>query len=75
MILYTPLPLEKVLEDAEKRRGSTLQIPFSRGFLEVELISSTTAKIVRLISNNVQDYLNPSLQPGKEIKLKWSEEK
>lgn len=74
MILYTLLPLEKVLEGAEKHQPSYLQIPFSRGFLEVELISSSTAKIVRLISHNLDDYLKPCFQPGKEIRLKWVEE-
>jgi hypothetical protein len=72
LILYTPLPPELVLENTgEKHKPSYLQIPFSRGFMEVELTSPTTARIVRLISCDLNDYLQPHFQPGREIRLKW----
>jgi len=71
VILYTPLPPEIVMKGAEEHKPSYLQIPFSRGFIEVELISPTTARIVRLMSHDLEDYLLPNFQPGKEIRLKW----
>jgi len=73
LILYTPLPLEIVMKDADYK-PSYLQIPFSRGFIEVELISPVSAKVVRILSNDLNDYLQPHLQPGSEIKLRWVEE-
>ena len=74
MILYTPLPPEIVMKGAEEHKPSYLQIPFSRGFIEIELITPTSAKIVRLLSSDLNDYLHPHLQPGNEIKLRWVEE-
>jgi len=71
MIIYTPLPLEIVMKEVETYKPHYLQIPFKGGFIEVELTSPTTARIVRLNSINLSDYLHPALQPGKEIKLRW----
>lgn len=72
MVLYTPIPLEEVLRDGkEVQKADYIQIPFSRGIIEVQLISASTAKVVRLLSNDVNDYLHPKLQPGTEIQLKW----
>ena len=56
----------------EKHKPSYLQIPFSRGLWSVELTSPTTARIVRLISCDLNDYLQPHFQPGREIRLKWA---
>jgi hypothetical protein len=72
MILYTAMPLEEVLKDTQGEEAANyLQIPFSGGFIEVQLSSALTAKVVRLQSNNIYDYLNPRLQPGAKIQLKW----
>ncbi len=71
MVLYTPLPLEIILKGSEEKKGHYLQIPYQGGTLEVELISASRARIVRLYSNNINDYLHPGLQPGTEIQLQW----
>lgn len=71
MILYTPLPPEIVMKGSEEHKPAYFQIPYSRGFIEVEIISPDRAKIVRLNSRDLNDYLHPDLQPGTEIKLKW----
>lgn len=70
MFFYTTLPLEEIFQEKEIRE-KYIQIPFSRGLVEVELISASKAKIVRLISRDPNDYLQPGLQPGAEIGLKW----
>ena len=70
MILYTTIPLEEIFKEKEKKE-EYIQIPYGRGIIEVELISASRAKIVRLISHDLNDYLQPQLQPGTEIKLKW----
>lgn len=70
MILYTAMPLEEIFKESDKK-VEYVQIPFSRGIIEVEIISASRAKIVRLISRDLNDYLQPQLQPGNEIRLKW----
>ena len=74
MVLYTPVPLEEVLADKVEQSGDLLSVPYHGGIIEVEMTSAVTAKIVRLHSNTVNDYLQPHLQPGKEIKLKWEKD-
>lgn len=72
MVLYTPFPLEEVLKNGkEEQEAPYLQIPFSRGVIEVKLTSASTAEVVRLLSNDVNDYLHPKFQPGREIQLTW----
>ncbi|NLX91257.1 MAG: hypothetical protein GXZ07_06655 [Firmicutes bacterium] len=72
MVLYTPIPLQEIFqEQSEEKKKSNVQLPFARGTIEVELTSDSTAKIVRLVSSDINDYLHPELQPGKEIKLTW----
>ncbi len=72
MVLYTPIPLEEIFQEQDgDKKPNYVQIPFSRGTIEVEPTSASTAKIIRLISSDVADYLHPGLQPGVEIKLKW----
>lgn len=69
MVLYTVIPLEEIFKDEKK--ADLIQIPYSRGKIEVELTSYSTAKIIRLFSHDLNDYLHPKLQPGTEIKLRW----
>jgi hypothetical protein len=71
MILYTPIPPEIVMKGSEEHKPVYFQVPFSRGFIEVEITSNNSAKIVRLNSRDLNDYLHPDFQPGKEIRLKW----
>ncbi|NLJ55647.1 MAG: hypothetical protein GX334_01210 [Firmicutes bacterium] len=70
MIIYTTIPLEEIFKESEDKKDY-FQIPYSKGIIEVELISASKAKIVRLISHDLNDYLQPHFQPGTEIKLKW----
>ncbi len=71
MILYTPMPLEEVLDETEENRGEYLEIPYNNGIIEIELTSASTAKVARLRSSNINDYLDPRLQPGAEIRIQW----
>ncbi len=73
MVLYTTMPLEEIFKlDQEEQKESYMQIPYSRGLIEVQLTSSATAIIVRLLSSDLNDYLLPELQPGTEIRLRWN---
>ena len=76
MVLYTPIPLEEVLEEKEFaqkiiKEGDLLHIPYERGIIELQMTSALTAKIVRLHTHVIEDYLHPAFQPGIELKLKW----
>lgn len=71
MILYTPMLLEEVLKETEENRGEYLEIPYNNGIIEIELTSASTAKVARLRSSNINDYLDPRLQPGAEIRIQW----
>ena len=71
MILYTPMLLEEVLKETEENRGEYLEIPCNNGIIEIELTSASTAKVARLRSSNINDYLDPRLQPGAEIRIQW----
>ena len=71
MILYTTMPLEEVLDETEENRGEYLEIPYNNGIIEIELTSASTAKVARLRSSNINDYLDPRLQPGAEIRIQW----
>ncbi len=67
MILYTALPLELILEGYEEFSPKYEEIKKDGQLLLIEPISFNRGKIVRLISSNPQDYMNPSLQPGEII--------
>lgn len=69
MILYTPLPLEYVLEGLEKERIYQ-EVEIDGVTMIVEKINEQESKIVKLISSNPFDYLNPSWQPGTIITSK-----
>lgn len=70
MILYTPMQLELVFDGMEKSVvANQREISFDNKTLVVEDNGYGMAKMVRLISTDPMDYLNPNLIPGAEIKL------
>ena len=69
MIIYTPLPIEQVLEGNSDFSPDYKEIEKDGCILLIEPISFSEGRIVRLISSNPQEYLKPTLQPGEIIKL------
>jgi len=68
MILYTTMAKELVLEGFEDNVPEYEEIHGLGGIiLQVEPLGFGQAKIVRLISSNPEDYLNPAFQPGQVI--------
>lgn len=68
MIHYSIIPLETVFENFEQMEKQQLQeITINGVTMVVEPLEGREAKIVRLISPNPQDYLNPQLAPGQKI--------
>ncbi|NLU09586.1 MAG: hypothetical protein GXW90_01325 [Tepidanaerobacter acetatoxydans] len=66
MLLYTTMPLEIVLDGIYKKREYK-EIDTNGVKLIVECIGINQGKIVRLLSSNPQDFLNPNFFPGKII--------
>ncbi|HHW75273.1 MAG TPA: hypothetical protein GX744_08495 [Firmicutes bacterium] len=69
MIYYAAFPAELAFEGHERFEPAYLRIPFARGSIIAEVLSPTSLRIVSLHSSDIQDYLEPLLQPGRVINL------
>ena len=68
MIIYSTMPLELIFEnfrDVEKQEIEEVQ--FGAATMMIEPTGKYEGRIIRLISPNPQDYLNPSYAPGQKI--------
>ena len=69
MVIYSPVPAEFLLSPpAEDRQFK--EIPYGEARILTEVVGEGVCKVVRLISSNPEDYLNPDLQPGCEVLFK-----
>lgn len=68
MLLYTPLPQDLIWEGWDQPRHYR-RISFKDKDIVVEQIGIDTVRIIRLLSFAPEDYLNPSLFPGREVNL------
>ncbi|MBS4008231.1 MAG: YlzJ-like family protein [Clostridium sp.] len=66
-MLWTIVPLEVVLEGSESFQPAYTEIIRNNTRLVVEELGKNSAKIIRVISSNPIDYLNPAIQPGNII--------
>ncbi|NLZ28392.1 MAG: hypothetical protein GX887_05445 [Firmicutes bacterium] len=64
MVLYTVYPLETVLEGYAPISPEYLELDYGTGCIIFEPLPPHSGRIVRIISSQPQDYLNPQLQPG-----------
>ncbi|SDC88178.1 YlzJ-like protein [Paenibacillus sp. UNCCL117] len=73
MIHYTVLPMEAVREGIDSPPPSshlqTMEISLGGVTMQVQPLNASQAAIVRLISCDLQDYLNPRLAPGQIIEF------
>ncbi len=70
MILYTIVPVEAVLEGNDSFEPVYDELPWKDGgTLLVEQCGLKKARIVRLLSSNPADYLDPAVQPGSIIEF------
>lgn len=67
MIHYTPLPLESVFEGWDQPRSAAKEVVIKGVTMLVEPVNESEARIVRVISSNPHDFLNPAIAPGKTI--------
>lgn len=71
MILYTIIPLETVLDGSVSYTPLYSELALKNGgTLLVEKHGPNSARVVRLISSNPLDYLDPHLLPGKIVDFK-----
>jgi hypothetical protein len=66
MILWTVMPLDVVFPPTEATL-SYEEIEVDGTKLIVERLSVTEAKVIRVISSNPADFLNPNYQPGTRL--------
>ncbi len=64
MILYTIYPEEMIFQNTAERKLITMNVDDKIFVME---IINGQAQIVRLISSDPQDYLNPNWQPGTKL--------
>jgi len=70
MIHYSTIPLEFVLEGYDQMKTNYKEIQFGHMTMVIEPISEYEGKLVRMISPNALDYLNPQYQPGTMLTFK-----
>ncbi|MFH5183230.1 YlzJ-like family protein [Paenibacillus sp. TAB 01] len=67
MIQYTVMPLDVVMSGMEDMKDHPMEVSVNGITMQVQPINATQASIVRIISPNPQDYLNPQYSPGRVI--------
>lgn len=69
MILWTPMPLEAVLDGFDAPPRPAMEIRHGNLIMVIEPVTATRARIARIISSDPADYLNPLYEPGRTITL------
>lgn len=70
MIIYSPVPIETIFDGYDQMKLNYKEIQMGHVTMVVEQISNTEGKIVRVISPDPQDYLNPCYQPGTTLSFR-----
>lgn len=69
MILWTPLPAELVLDGLDAPPRPAMEVRSGGRLFVLQPITGTQARLVRLVSSDPADYLNPMFQPGRIVTL------
>lgn len=70
MIIYSPLPIETIFDGYDQMKLNYREVQFGNITMVIEQISDAEGRIVRVISPDPQDYLNPQYQPGKTFSFR-----
>lgn len=70
MIIYSPIPIEAIFEGYDKMKLNYREVQFGQVTMVLEQVSVGEGRIVRVISPDAQDYLNPNYQPGRIISFR-----
>ena len=68
-IIYTPMPIELILEGIDKEGPQYQELEVGGAKLLVEQLNMDKCRVVRLISTNPADYLKNEFLPGTELKF------
>lgn len=68
-VLWTAIPLETVLEGYDSMRLHWIETEYRGVKMVVEPVGEGYGKVVRLLSPDPFDYLNPDLAPGSRVPL------
>jgi hypothetical protein len=66
VVIYTVLPPDEVMRQGEAESPHYFTIQMDGRTFVMESVNGH-ARIVRLVSTNPADYLNPEWQPGKQV--------
>lgn len=67
-MLYTIMPPEEIW--AEEQEDVELKdVDFQGCMMQIEPVDTATGKVVRILSTDPQDYLNPAFQPGSIVAI------
>jgi hypothetical protein len=65
---YTAMPLEIVFAGFQEEMEPLEELQIQGVHLQVERLDPTSVRIVRVVSANLEDYLNPKWMPGQVIR-------
>jgi hypothetical protein len=65
--IYSIMPDEQIFAGMDEMQDPVEEINLHGMIMQVQPINERQARIVRLISPNPQDYLNPAYAPGEVI--------
>ncbi|BAU27904.1 YlzJ-like protein [Aneurinibacillus soli] len=67
MIIYSAMPLELIFQNDSPESYENTEVQLNGLTMLVQPCGVNEARIVRLISPNPYDYMNPSYAPGQKI--------
>ncbi|GEN34068.1 MULTISPECIES: YlzJ-like family protein [Aneurinibacillus] len=67
MIIYSTLPMDLIFQNEDPAAYENMEIQLNGLTMLVKPCGTNEARIVRLISPNPYDYMNPSYAPGQKI--------
>ncbi|CEH29368.1 hypothetical protein AM501_20375 [Aneurinibacillus migulanus] len=67
MIIYSTLPMEIIFQNEDAAAYDNMEIQMNGMTMLVQPCGNNEARIVRLISPNPYDYMNPAYTPGRRI--------
>lgn len=68
-MLWSPMPTEVIMDGFDAPPRPVTELRHDGRLLMVEPVSANKVRLVRLISTDPNDFLNPALQPGRIVEL------
>lgn len=70
MIHYSTLPMELIFQNEDPSAYENMEIQWNGLTMLVQPCGANEARIVRLISPNPYDYMNPAYAPGQILRFR-----